>query len=163
MKRNPKATLPATTPTWSGRRASLPPRAGGLCPVCGTTKLSENNEEVRFLGGATVREGSSKEYGPSSTALGYLDLTWSRGVPFQAELGQQVAYVGVAQRVRGGQFSAAVCSIRCLRRLFASWADALAEEMRKEKARAGKSDLLARTTSRKAGTKRGRKTPTRRK
>ena len=123
-------------PLFKGRVSDLP-RRGTTCPVCARKDLSKAPESVTLIGGAVTKDGESESFGPSDSSRGILDLYWNLDLTTPNGPAYAAAALPIAKDVRGGQFSIKVCSIACLRRLFAGWVAELASRVREEKERAG--------------------------
>lgn len=118
-----------------GRRSHLPAR-GCRCPVCAKS-LRQSRTCVNLIGGASALLEGGETYGPSESMLGYFNLSWERWLEGKDEGSFLHASLPIAEAVRGGQFSIRVCSLACLRQLFASWVDHLEALARQHTEEAG--------------------------
>ncbi len=107
-----------------------------VCPVCGKTRVWEPHTFVTIDAGALLMDRKTDSGGPSDAMDGFLSLGWhgahDNGVGKFRETG---GYVPIADDVRGGQCSIAVCSTACLRKLLRGWVEELEKRMRRARPR----------------------------
>jgi hypothetical protein len=129
MKRPASASTAPRKALLFGRRTDLPSK-GSACPICGR-HLGGDQAVVKLFGGASLLEEDGEAYGPADSMLGFLELSWDLS-PSKGD-GFLHAFLPIADRVQGGQFSIAVCSPQCLGRLFAGWVKDLRLAVKEER------------------------------
>jgi hypothetical protein len=112
--------------------ASVWPSPGRRCPVCQRARVWEPHTFITISGGALKMDRRRDSGGPDESLDGFLELGWhgahDGGIgPFRDTGG----LLYLAESIRGGQFSFAVCSTRCLRGLFRKWVDELDVRIRR--------------------------------